>query len=52
VRPRKPGRPLPDSMACMARYCLIDSGIESRSSPFSRLFLASCLILARLQCVS
>ncbi len=39
---------LPDSIACIARYCRIDSGIESMSSPLSRLFLAIILILARL----
>jgi len=44
-----PPRPLPDSMACMVRYCRIDSGIESMSSPFSRCFFARSLILARLK---
>ena len=48
-RPKKPpARPFPDSMACMARYWRIDSGIESRSSPFSRCFFARSLIFARL----
>lgn len=39
---------LPDSIACRARYRRIDSGISLQSSPFSMLFLAIFLILARL----
>lgn len=46
-------RPLPDSMACMARYRRIDSGISLQSSPLSMLFLARFFILALLiECVS
>ena len=52
VRPKKaPPMPLPDSIACMAKYCRMDSGMESISSPVSRLFLASNLILARLSAI-
>lgn len=50
LRPRKLAPiDLPDSMACSARYRLIDSGMSLQSSPFSILFFAMFFILARLE---
>lgn len=43
-------RGFPESIAWIARYWRIDSGIESQSSPVSMLFFARSLILARLRC--
>jgi hypothetical protein len=52
-RPIKlPPKDFPDSIACMARYCRMDSGIASQSSPVSMLFLAKSFIFARLFHVS
>lgn len=49
-RPRKLlAKGLPDSIACMARYWRIDSGIASQSSPASMLFLVRSFIFARLR---
>ena len=48
-RPRKSlANGFPDSEACRARYCRIESGIPSQSSAVSMLFFTSNFILARL----